>query len=563
MSSALTHGLQANAIPLKEMMLRTLRTVWAGPLFRWRFSGFHPQEILFSPVDLHLADASIAHEFYHGRFPLAGRVVHTGTYSPFAVEAPTAQWETALHNFSWLKHMDAAQTAIAFAHARSLLSAWIDSTNYKTGGIPWRGEVVGKRITAWICHAPMLLGGASDSFRKRFLRSLGFQVRFLRTAIARMENNENRLTADIALAFAALTLPMSEKRKIITRKNLEVSLAKQILPDGGHISRNPAVILDLLTELISLRHAYSGGNETPPHGVITAIERMLPALRFFMHRDATLARFNGVGPILPERLTTVLQLDETDGGLFTYAPHSGYQRLAKGETTIIADTGAIPPRAASAHADAGCLAFEMSSGTHRFIINCGIDPFGPKDYTMVGRSTAAHSTATINDTSSCRFKTKHDQTRIISGPDKVKIEPINAEGRCGFIASHNGYAARFGLMHERGLALSAKGDIIDGYDHFFTPGEEKLSANARDQVAIRFHLHPDVEVSHQGSGELYLEIKGGDIWTFSSPDIPPQLEDSIDLANLNGPQRCRQIVLHLRPSLKARARWRLKRISAA
>lgn len=559
MSNAFTHGLLANPAPLKDAILRMMRTLSTGPLFRWRFSGFRPQEILFSPVDLHLADPAIAHEFYHGRFPLSGRVVHAGMHSPFALKAPTIEWETALHDFSWLKHMDAAQTAIAAAHARSLLNAWIDSTDYKMGGLPWRGDVVGRRITAWISHAPMLLNEASEVFHKRFLRSLGFQVRFLRTAVARMEDNEARLIADIALAFAALTLPVSEKQKNAARKNLNASLAKQILPDGGHISRNPAILIDLLTELISLRHSYAEGNEAPPHGVIAAIERMLPALRFFIHRDLSLAHFNGVGPILPERLDILLQLDDTEAGLFTYAPHSGYQRLSMGHTTVIADTGTIPPRAASGHANAGCLAFEMSSGAHRFIINCGIDPFGPKSYAMIGRSTAAHSTATVNDTSSCHFKAKRGQNRIVFGPTKVKTEQIEGNDRCGFIASHNGYATRFNLIHERGIGLSHKGDIIDGYDRFYSPGEELPSANGRDQVALRFHLHPDVEISHLGNGELYLEIKGGDAWTFSSPDIAPQLEDSIDLAGLDGPQRCRQIVLHLRPSLISKARWRLKR----
>ncbi len=130
---------------------------------------------------------------------------------------------------------------------------------------------------------------------------------------------------------------------------------------------------------------------------------MLPALRFFRHQDGSLALFNGVGPTMPERIISVLRHDETAGSPLTHAPYSGYERLSMGSTTIIADTGLPPPVTASRDAHAGCLAFEMSSGRQRYIVNSGIDRFGPPEFRPLGRSTAAHSTATINDTSSCRF----------------------------------------------------------------------------------------------------------------------------------------------------------------
>lgn len=544
--------------------MRLLRRLCVGPLFRWRFSGFRPQRILAEPVDLHLADPDMAHEFYHGRFALAGRIVQIGAISPFAIEPPTPAWEAALNDFSWLRHLDAARTPIANAHARSLLIDWLDQLGKRGRSPAWYPDVVARRLIAWLCHARMLLDGANESFERRFLRALGYHVRYLRTAIHKMDEDENRLQAAAALCFASLCLPVSPSMKKAAQTQLTRSLTQQILPDGGHISRNPAVLLSLLTDLIALRHLYAHSKETAPRILVDSVERMLPALRFFVHQDKTLAHFNGVGPILPERLAVILKLDETAGTPFSHAPYSGYQRLYANNTTIIADTGTIPPRQVSYLAEAGCLSFEMSSGADRFIINTGIDPYGPADYALMARATAAHSTATLNDTSSGKFqkRKKNERVALISGPTTVNIQRVEESDRIGFVASHDGYLVPFNMIHERGLLLFSNGNIIDGYDRFFAPQGKTIKNDGRDNVAVRFHLHPHVEVSHDGNS-LRLEIMGGDAWNFISPDADIQLEDSIDFADPNGPKRTRQIVLNFRPVLVEKIRWRFTRITGA
>lgn len=564
MAVAVGGNQQLNTSPAVYAAIRLLRRLRVGPLFRWRFSGFRPQRILAEPIDLHLADPAMAHEFYHGRFALAGRIVQTGAISPFLVEPPTPAWDAALNDFSWLCHMDAAHTPLANAHARSLLNDWLNQTGKHVKGTAWQPDVVARRLIAWLCHARMLLDGASENFEKRFLRSLGFHARFLRTAIHNMEEDENRLQAAAALCFASLSLPVSPSMKKSAQTQLIQSLSRQILPDGGHISRNPAVLLTLLTDFIALRHLYAHSKETAPRLFLDSVERMLPALRFFIHQDYTLAHFNGVGPVLPERLAVVLGLDDTVGTPFSHAPYSGYQRLYANNTTIIADTGTVPPRPNSFNAAAGCLSFEMSSGADRFIINAGIDPYGPADYGFLARATAAHSTATLNDTSSGKFQKKNGRSKVslLSGPTVVNLKRVEDTDRIGFIASHNGYIPTFNLMHERGIVLSTDGSVIDGFDRFFSKTGTSVKNDGRDNVIVRFHLHPHVEVSHDGSS-LRLEVVGGDAWNFISPDADIQLEDSIDFAHINGPKRTRQIVLSFRPALTDKIRWRFTRITEA
>ena len=103
------------------------------------------------------------------------------------------------------------------------------------------------------------------------------------------------------------------------------------------------VVLELLADLLPLRYTYANQAETPPAALINAVDRMLPALRFFRHQDGSLARFNGMGATIHDRIAAILRHDDTAGAPLLHAPHSGYERLSMGDTTVIADTGLPPP----------------------------------------------------------------------------------------------------------------------------------------------------------------------------------------------------------------------------
>ncbi|WP_455476981.1 heparinase II/III family protein [Bartonella sp. B41] len=542
-----------------------VRRLWVGPLFRWRFSGFCPHKILAYPIDIHLSDPGMAHEFYHGRFAFAGHTMHSGAVSPFLLTPPTPEWEISLHNFHWLRHMTAAGSGLAAAHARSLLEDWLDHSGNTVKGSSWNGAVVARRLISWICHSQMLLDGASERFKKRFLRALGFQFRYLRVTICSMARNDKRLQAAVALTFASLALPVSAAVKKKVQAYLVEELSRQILIDGGHISRSPAILFNLLLDLLSLRHFFVHSKETAPRILIDSVERMLPALRFFLHEDKTLAHFNGVGSIEPERLAALLERDETMGSPFSYARYSGFQRLQSNHTTVLADTGKFPPFFAAEHACSGCLSFEMSSQGSRFVINTGVNSYNPKEYRNFGRVTAAHSTATVNNCSVGIFcnKKSDGSSFLFEGPTDVKVRRIDDSEKIGFIASHDGYVRPFNLIYERGLVLAKSGAMIEGFDRFFMSNkrqlsEQKLGRNEQHNVAVRFHLHPQVKASYDGNS-IRLAVESGQVWYFMSLDTDIYLEDSVDFTGLTGPQRTQQIVLYFRPALKEKVRWRFIR----
>lgn len=548
-----------------EVLRKAGRRLRAGPQYRWRFSGRTPERVLIAPPDLRLADPQIAHEIYSGRYPLSGHLVETGGQSPFQIAVADRGWLKSLHGFRWLRHMRAAGTELAVTNARALVSDWIAVNGGRIEGVAWEPGTVAKRIIAWLQHSSLLLQGAEFRFYRGFLRSLAMQIRYLRWAAHGMPEGKERLRARIALAFAALALPASAGAVRNVTRLLGEELSRQILPDGGHVSRNPLAIMELLSDLLPLRQTYANQAEPPPEELISAVERMLPALRFFRHRDGSIARFNGMGATIQDRMAAILRHDETDGAPLLHAPHSGYDRLALGETVVIADTGVPPPAELSKTAGAGCLSFEMSCGRHSVIVNCGIDTYGPADVRPLGRATAAHSTATLNDTSQARFN--HSERfaallgkPLLGGPRHVSCQRTDTADSHGFAAAHDAYLGRFGLYHERQIRLTENGRVLIGIDRFYKPAGALPLAGDRDAVAVRFHLHPDIDI--QGDPKaLLISARDGIRWRFLSPDVTPSLDDSIFFAGLAGPRRSRQIVLSGRVSDIPAIRWRFEQVA--
>lgn len=548
----------------REMWRRTRRRLRSGPAYRWRYSGRTPERVLIAPPDLRLADSQIALEIYYGRFPLSGHLVETGGESPFQIEVANRGWQKSLHGFRWLRHMRAAGTDLAAANARALVSDWIVTHGGRISDVAWEPATTAKRVIAWLQHSSVVLQGAEFPFYRAFLKSLAVQIRYLRSVVKEMPDGKDRLRARIALAFSALSLPAPASALRNATRNLAQELERQILPDGGHISRNPLTVMELLADLLPLRYTYANQAETPPEALINAVDRMLPALRFFRHQDGSLARFNGMGATIHDRIAAILRHDDTEGAPLLHAPHSGYERLAMGGTTIIADTGAAPPVDVSNTAHAGCLSFEMSSGRQHFVVNCGVDTYGAAEFRPLARATAAHSTATLNDTSSARFNHSiriNDLASppLIGGPKSVPCRRTDQPGLQGFIASHDGYVAQFGLYHERELALSENGSVLAGLDRFLRAGGTPARNDGRDSVVVRFHMYPDVELFHDEEDRLVLTAPQADRWVMSCVEVTPQVEDSIYFAGLGGPRRSRQIVLSFKASEVAEVHWQLTR----
>ena len=321
-------------------------------------------------------------------------------------------------------------------------------------------------------------------------------------------------------------------------------LDRQILPDGGHISRNPDALVELLLDLLPLRQCFVARDRPPPKELTDAIDRIMPMLRFFRTGDGTLARFNGAGPTPTDALATVLAYDDVEGKPVRSAANSGYVRLECGPTTLICDIGPAPAASLSANAHAGFLSFEMSSASCPMIVNCGSPSLDHEDWRPFARSTPAHSTLAFEESSSAEFTAQGANGGTVAR-DSPLTGPANAQAALAdqgdnlrVKGSHDGYLNDFGVSHARQFLVAPNGLLISS--------EDKLTALAGlkspdgDLIggfyAIRFHLHPSVraELAADG-GSAILKLKNGETWRISSNAPETKIEESVFLADARGP----------------------------
>ena len=536
----------------------------AGFIYRWRYAGPVPERLLIAPIDLRTADPTVALDIYAGRYVFSGEGIDADGMPIFEVEAPSEEWAAQLHGFGWLRHLRATDMTLSRSNARSLVDEWIRLAN-RHDAIAWEPDVVARRIISWLAQTPLVLEGCDLAFYRRFMRSITRQIRYLRRTAYDGQPGLPRLRVMIALAAASLSMSDQPRFQKQASRWLDLELVRQILPDGGHISRNPAAILEVLIDLLPLRQAFATRGGQPSRSLLSAVDRMMPMLRFFRQGDGSFAHFNGLGDTPADQLATVLAYDDTRGAPLTNAPHAGYQRLESGGTLLIADSGRPPPMDFSINAHAGCLSFEMSVGRQRLIINCGVPMPGQLSLRRLARTTAAHSTVTLNDTSSCRFLTRSWigewlGEAIVAGPTRVDVERKMESGGTMLAMRHNGYVERWNLVHERRLSLSEAGDRLDGVDAFVSPSGKPAGRSGRDAFAIRFHLHPNVRATRSEGGRgVIMELPDGETWEFQADGLEAELEESILLSNTRANRKTVQIVVHGRVQQNPSVAWQMHR----
>ena len=521
------------------------------------------------PADTRPTQPELAADYYSGLFLFADHMVDLKGDSPFTAKPNHEAWERELHGFRWLRHLVAAESALARAQGSAFLADWIRTCSRAQAPRAFEPGVIADRLIAWTCHGSVLLQDAGPEARLEMRRSMAEQSRLLQNLQSTLAVDATRLKAIIALAYVALCFGARGKVMRVPQRDLAREIDRQILPDGGHVSRNPGVLVDLLADMKPLLDAHVRMGQEPGAELISAVDRMMGALRFFRHCDGTLAQFNGTGVPSRPLLDSLMSGASSGTSLPSVpvqqsAPFTGYERLGTGGTVVIMDTGAPLLRSSSGDAAAGCLAFELSSGKNRFIINSGKPVVDVKSYDPFWRMTAAHSTATIGVRSSARFAKSARLAEalpapILAWPQKVTKERWIDDGKLTIDASHDGYVRSQGLIHRRIVQLGENGRMLNGADRF-EPVDPRQRSGDGAEIVLRFHLPPTVSASRLANGHsILIAAPDKEAWTFTCIDAPIALEESICFAQSDGPRKTEQIVVRARANRHAEIRWTMQR----
>ncbi len=529
-----------------------LRDAWCGSsLYQWRIAGRAPGRLAFAPRDPWPGDMASGHALLDPALSFAGIRPPPGRRggADFGGHDTGGNFDGGPHGFGWLRDLQAAGSDVARARARDLVLSWIDNFG-RWDSLAWRPDVVGRRLAAWIMQHEFFSVGADDRFSARLLDSVCRQARHLDKAARRAPDGAPRIAAARGLVIAGLALSGGENWLRTGLALLAAELSRQLLADGGHRQRAPDIQLLVLRDLVDTRASLAAAEHEIPATLNSAIERMAPMLRFFRHGDGGLASFNGSGEGDPFAVDLVLSEAEAPERPPAEAPESGFQRLAGGDTVLIADFGVPPPPGYDMRAHAGTLSFEMSAGADRLIVNCGAASRDEPDWADRTRATAAHATLVVDDTNSAEVLPGGGLGRRARNATCTRSE---ANGAIWLDMHHDGYAGRFGLIHHRRLYLAPGGGDLRGEDSLTGLMEGR-------PFAVRFHLHPAVEVLEhpaaggdpvgggEGNGDggaggwIELRPPGGPAWRMKATGGGLSVEPSVYLGG-GAAVGSRQIVL--------------------
>ena len=471
-----------------------------------------------------------------GRFTFAGQTIAQDR-NPWEAAGASPEWLQAINSFRWIRDLQAFGGEQAILKARTLTSDWITRNNHLASirlfPISWRPAVIADRVSAWLRHWPFFIENADPLFQQQVTQSLRRQVRHLIRVAPFGNQDAERFTVYKGLIVAQLSMPNLAVRLAEVLALIERDLERQFLPDGGPVTRNPDHLLKVYREFIEMQAAFQDAGLDVPGQILNALDRCAATIRFFRHGDGALAVFNGSCENNAADIEALLRRSGSKATAPSRLPHCGFERLQAGRTIALMDTGGPPPQPFDASAHAETAALEISIGKERLLVNCGLEE-GPK-WNEARRTTAAHSTLSLNDTNSSAIREKGGFAKRRAA---CEITRHDGDGPSWVTVAHSGYQPLFGLQHTRRIYLSEDGTDFRGEDKL----EGQVNGTAPD-FAIRFHLHPKCSVSlvnNQASALVRLPSGLGIKFRCKGADM--KLEDSVYMGD-GGLHRAQQIVL--------------------
>ncbi len=491
-----------------------------------------------------------------GHFLIQGARLPIASFDFSAAARHAPGIERVVHGFSWLADLAAsAPRADGVAVAERIATQWLRAHAAPCKGPAWEVELAGLRLLAWLVHAPLVLGGQEKGLRTRLLAAIADTASWLDKRAPREPAGFGQVTAWAGVVAAGLLLPNGRPRRLYGEAGLVKALGDMVGEDGGVLSRCPAAQLDAIRLLTDLIACYEAAKIAPPQALAVTRELLVPPLLALRHGDGSLGSWQGQGAIHADRVNAVIEASGVRTRPLGQAAGWGYQRIKAGETLLQFDT-APPPRAK--HARMGCastLAFELSDGPQRIIVNCGGAALaGGQVPARIGqglRTSAAFSTMVLDNANSTAVLL-HGQ--LGKGVETVAFDRRMVAGKGAreatrIEAAHDGYAGRFGLTHQRILTLSADGTEVAGEDILIP--SSKNGKRGKIAFAIRFHLGRGVEVQMSGDKRgASLLLPDGRLWQFrlrgdraGAGEITLSAEDSLWVDGDGRPHATEQLVI--------------------
>jgi uncharacterized heparinase superfamily protein len=467
-----------------------------------------------------------------------------------------------LQGFSWLRDLAAAASREKGARlAEAVVGRWLLAHGPKVDEA-WAPHLWGERILFWTAYAPYILSSSDGGYRSALLNTLARGARHVEGSADKAAAGLERITAWCGVVAAGLLVQGGVPRVARGEAGLARALASAQFDDGGLISRSPFEQVRLVDRMGLLRACYQAAKQTLPDGIEAAAQASLAALHGVTMGDGALSSWQGCGPGEASRLTALIEGCGLRARPLRQPSGWGYHRMSALGTILVVDAAPPPPQKIADYGSASTLAFELSDGGQRLVVNCGgpgpLPTELPDELVQGLRTTAAHSTLVLADTNSTNILA--DGT-LGKGVEDVSIERTEDNDSSRLEATHDGYVRTFGMVHKRSLMLGNDGKELRGADQLIPRGRKKIRESA--PYAARFHLAPGVEatITADGMGAI-LRSKGAPPWNFRCRGGNLAAEESLWIDGRGHPHASTQLVIVGEVSaLGGEIGWQLRRSS--
>ncbi|RZO48388.1 MAG: hypothetical protein EVA76_03465 [Candidatus Pelagibacterales bacterium] len=508
---------------LKLFFLSFRNFYFKSNFYNKKLITFIPERIFYSP-STHLSSSltSFHNDFY--------KITDTAPELLWKVEIKNKQKFENLHSFLWLSKLDRKNSQII---TKNIIKSWIENF-FNFDPQTWEMETTARRIIAWSSNFDLTLENSEKAYQKKFFLSLIKQSNFISNNLKSLFYAPGKIICCSAIILSGMMFRENESNFKTGIKELE-KLTKNYFDENGFPkSRNPEEVFISIKYLILVREWLKEAQKTIPDFLDEIIRKCGSCYAILSSSNKQFPLFNGATEINHKDYDIFLKNLKYK---FNNKNHevADFIKIKNKKIEFFIDCGNPPTSAFSRYYQAGCLSFELTSNKQKIICNSGYGKYLSQKITSMSRSTAAHSTLYINDTSSCVFQknkiiNKVYGNSLIQKHRVIDKNYLDNKNSYSISATHNGYEKRFGYIHKRTILISKEKDKIFGQDELI----KTKSYSNKLNYFVRFHIYPDIKIVKTKAGNsILISLSNGEGWLLSSKTNNFKIEKNIFLGNKN------------------------------
>ena len=428
-----------------------------------------------------------------------------------------------LNNFFWFFSLDLKSSKES---VQKVISDWIDKNN-KYESVIWEFDITAKRIISWLSNHQLSYNESTKEYKLMFDHMIQKQTNHLVNEIKNSKNLEKKIIGCSAIILTGLSYK-ADKIYLDFGLNFLKKITKYSIDNQGNLkSRDIQQLIFYLKYLILIREWFKESQIETPEYLDEAIYFLGQAYAYFWQNTKVNLLFNGNNNSnnfdfdnYLKRLGYKFKNEKKDC--------CGYTILQNKRICLAMDTGSSPDFKHSENYQSGALSFELISNGKKLISNCGYHKKKNQKLNQISKSSAAHSTLVIDDTSSCKFSKNKDAWLLKTGLKIIERKFIFEKNYWKIAAAHDGYLKKYNSIHKREIEFYPEEMTFIGIDKIV---RKKINNNYKFQ--IRFHLDPSIRLMKTQDNKSILIELDQEGWKFTCDNYEINIDNGLYFGNKN------------------------------